>query len=69
MAKRISRSRPSIAVFASCTHGRCNACFEGSRIGLYRLIPSSQIGENANRVSARSSLERWMLTAIAFGLA
>ena len=38
-------------------------------MGLYRLMPSSQMGENANLVSARSSLERWIVIAIDFGLA
>jgi hypothetical protein len=38
-------------------------------MGLYRLMPSSQMGENAKRVSARSSLERWMLIVIDFELA
>ena len=38
-------------------------------MGLYRLMPSSQMGENANRVSARSSPESRIEMAIAFGLA
>ena len=58
-----------MAFRASWTHGRCKACFAGSRMGLYKLMPSSQMGENANRVSARSSPERRIEMAIAFGLA
>ena len=43
--------------------------FDRSRMGLYKLMPSSQMGENANRVSARSSPESRIEMAIAFGLA
>ena len=36
-------------------------------MGLYRLMPSSQMGENANRVSASSSPESLIETVMISG--